>query len=182
MTMTRTTAEPLPSLFIDGQDGEWHDPPMDPLHAPVSRRLFLGGAAAASAFAASPLSAAAPPEMVTSRSPGCGCCSKWVDAMRKAGFRVSLLTVEDMAAVKRRLKVPAALQSCHTTVVGGLVVEGHVPAAAIRTLLARRPKGVLGIAAPGMPAGSPGMEMPDGSKDPLNLTLFDGVGNTRAFG
>jgi hypothetical protein len=148
----------------------------------LNRRQLLGLTATGAAVLAVPAFAAAPPAMTTWRDPGCGCCTKWVDAMRKAGFAVTMRETSDMATVKSRLKVPASVQSCHTTVVGGLVVEGHVPAAVIRTLLARRPKGVLGIAAPGMPRGSPGMEMPDGSKDPLNLTLFDAVGNTRAFG
>ena len=154
---------------------------MDPLDAHLSRRLFIGGAAAASVIGTTPLAAAAPPAMTTYRSPTCGCCMKWVDAMRRAGFRVDVRESDDMAAVKTRLKVPSSVYSCHTTVVGGLVVEGHVPAAAIRTLLARRPKGVIGISAPGMPRGSPGMEMADGSKDPLNLTLFDAAGKTRRF-
>jgi hypothetical protein len=154
---------------------------MDQLHSTVSRRAFLGGAAATSLFVASPLAAAPLPPMVTTRSPTCGCCMKWVEAMRKAGFRVTVRESDDMAAVKARLKVPESLYSCHTTTVGGLVVEGHVPANAIRTLLARKPKGVIGISAPGMPRGSPGMEMADGSKDPLNLTLFDAAGRTRAF-
>ncbi|GAA4023847.1 hypothetical protein GCM10022280_25790 [Sphingomonas swuensis] len=118
--------------------------------------------------------------MTTFRDPGCGCCHKWAAAMRKAGFTVNVRDA-DMGAVKQRLKVPEALASCHTTVVGGLVVEGHVPAAAIQRLLAARPKGVIGIAAPGMPRGSPGMEMPDGSRDPLNLTLFDAAGRSRPF-
>lgn len=146
----------------------------------LNRRQMLGLAGTGLVLVSVP-SLAATPTMTTWRDPGCGCCTKWVEAMRKAGFPVTMRETSDMAAVKSRLKVPAALQSCHTTVVGGLVVEGHVPANAIRTLLAKRPKGVLGIAAPGMPRGSPGMEMPDGSKDPLNLTLFDGVGNTRAL-
>jgi hypothetical protein len=119
--------------------------------------------------------------MVTWRDPGCGCCLKWVEAMQRAGFKVTVRETSDMAAVKRRLKVPDALASCHTTLVGGLVVEGHVPAGAISRLLARRPKGVIGLSAPGMPRGSPGMEMPDGSRDPLNLTLFDAAGRTRPF-
>ncbi len=101
--------------------------------------------------------------------------------MQRAGFKVTVRETSDMAAVKRRLKVPDALASCHTTLVGGLVVEGHVPAGAISRLLARRPKGVIGLSAPGMPRGSPGMEMPDGSRDPLNLTLFDAAGRTRPF-
>nr|WP_314445944.1 DUF411 domain-containing protein [uncultured Sphingomonas sp.] len=148
----------------------------------LHRRQFLGLTATGLALAAAPALAAPGPAMVTWRSPTCGCCIKWVEAMRKAGFAVTVRETNDMAAVKQRLKVPDAAASCHTTLVGGLVVEGHVPADAVRTLLARRPKGVIGIAAPGMPRGSPGMEMADGSKDPLNLTLFDAAGNTRRFG
>ena len=157
-----------------------HDREMTDILSLISRRQMLGMTGAGLALTAVPALAAAP-AMTTWRDPGCGCCIKWVEAMRKAGFAVTMRETSDMAAVKSRLKVPAALHSCHTTLVGGLVVEGHVPAASIRALLAKRPKGVLGIAAPGMPRGSPGMEMPDGSKDPLNLTLFDGVGNTRAL-
>ncbi len=147
----------------------------------LTRRHLLGLTATGLALAAAPALAAGSPAMVTWRDPNCGCCTKWVEAMRKAGFTVTVRESSDMAAVKTRLKVPASVASCHTTQVGGLVVEGHVPAAAIRTLLAKRPAGVLGIAAPGMPRGSPGMEMPDGAKDPLNLTLFDARGRTRAL-
>lgn len=146
------------------------------------RRRFLRAAAASGLLVTAPsVLVAAPPPMITWRSPTCGCCIKWVEAMRRAGFAVTLRNTDDMAAVKTRLKVPAALGSCHTTLVNGLVVEGHVPAHVIRTLLARRPAGVIGIAAPGMPRGSPGMEMADGSKDPLNLTLFDARGRSRPF-
>ena len=168
-------------MFIEGQDSQWHDPGMSDTISLRTRRQMLGIAATGVAVASVPALAAAPPAMVTWRDPGCGCCTKWVDAMRKAGFRVTMNEAADMTTVKKRLKVPASVQSCHTTLVDGLVVEGHVPAPAIRTLLAKRPKGVLGIAAPGMPRGSPGMEMADGSKDPLNLTLFDAAGRTRAF-
>lgn len=150
--------------------------------ASLNRRQMLGLTASVTALTAAPALAAAPPAMTTYRSPTCGCCMKWVDAMRKAGFAVTVRESNDMAAVKPRLKVPEAVYSCHTTVVAGLVVEGHVPAQAVRTLLARKPKGVIGIAAPGMPRGSPGMEVADGSKDPLNLTVFDAAGKTRAFG
>lgn len=149
--------------------------------SPLNRRHFLALSATGLVVAAAPVLAAAPPAMTTWRDPGCGCCLKWVEAMRGAGFAVTVRETADMAAVKARLKVPAALLSCHTTLVGGLVVEGHVPAAAVRKLLNSRPAGVIGIAAPGMPRGSPGMEMPDGSKDPLNLTLFDAAGRNRPF-
>ena len=154
---------------------------MDQHTQPLSRRIFLGATAATSFLVAAPALAAVPPTMVTWRSPTCGCCMKWVEAMRKAGFAVTVRESNDMAAVKARLKVPEAAYSCHTTEIAGLVVEGHVPADAIRTLLKRRPAGVIGIAAPGMPRGSPGMEMADGSKDLLNLTLFTAAGKVRPF-
>jgi hypothetical protein len=147
-----------------------------------SRRTFLGsggGLAGVLLVGAGAALAAPRPSITTFHDPGCGCCLKWVEAMRRAGFAVSVRQSPDMAAVKKRLKVPDMLASCHTSLVGGLVVEGHVPAAAIRRLLASRPKGVIGVSAPGMPRGSPGMEMPDGSRDPLNLTLFDASGRTR---
>lgn len=148
----------------------------------LSRRHFARAAASGALLLTAGLAfAAGRPAVTTWHDPGCGCCSKWVEAMQRAGFKVTLHRTSDMTAVKRRLKVPDALASCHTTMVGGLVVEGHVPAEAITRLLARRPKGVIGLAAPGMPRGSPGMEMPDGSKDPLNLTLFDAGGRTRPF-
>lgn len=146
-----------------------------------NRRQLLGMTAGGLALAGPPAFAAAPPAMVTWRDPGCGCCIKWVEAMRRAGFVVTVRETQDIAAVKKRLKVPDALASCHTTLASGLVVEGHVPAAAIRALLTRKPKGVIGISAPGMPRGSPGMEVPGGAKDPLNLTLFDAAGRTRAY-
>jgi hypothetical protein len=154
---------------------------MTEIIAPLNRRQLLGLTATGIAIAAAPALAAAPTPMTTYRSRTCGCCMKWVDAMRRAGFAVTVRESNDMAAVKQRLKVPEAVYSCHTTVVGGLVVEGHVPAQAVRTLLARKPKGVIGISAPGMPRGSPGMETADGAKDPLNLTLFDAAGKTRRF-
>jgi hypothetical protein len=150
--------------------------------APLNRRQILGLTATGLALAAAPALAAAKPAMTTYRSPTCGCCMKWVEAMRGAGFTVAVRDTDDMGAVKARLKVPGTLYSCHTTLVGGLVVEGHVPAEAVRKLLKNRPAGVIGISAPGMPRGSPGMEMADGSKDPLNLTLFDAAGRTRAYG
>ena len=148
----------------------------------LDRRTFVGSIAASGLLlAAAPALAAPALAMTTWHDPGCGCCLKWVEAMRRAGFQVTVRKTSDMMAVKQRLKVPDPLASCHTTVIGGLVVEGHVPATPIRTLLVRRPKGIIGLAAPGMPRGSPGMEMPDGSKDPLNLTLFDAAGRMRPF-
>lgn len=96
-------------------------------------------------------------EITVYKSPTCGCCKKWVEHLRDNGFDVTANDVADMAPHKHAAGVPPALASCHTAKVGGFVIEGHVPAADIRRLLRERPK-VRGLAVPGMPAGSPGME------------------------
>lgn len=147
------------------------------------RQLLLRGGLVAGGLALPASAWSAPPSlpMTVFHDPGCSCCMKWVEAMRSAGFTAVARKTADMAAVKLRLRVPGELASCHTSLVGTLVVEGHVPAEPIRRLIARRPAGIIGIAAPGMPRGSPGMEMPDGSVDPLNLTIFTATGAMRAF-
>ena len=96
------------------------------------------------------------------RDPGCGCCHKWAEQI-EASLKVDIKTInhKDMAQVKKARGVPANLASCHTTVVDGYVIEGHVPAKEIRRLLKEKPKGVTGLAVPGMPLGSPGMEAPE---------------------
>jgi hypothetical protein len=93
-------------------------------------------------------------------SPYCGCCGKWLDHLKAEGFRVKAENRNDMALVKKEKRVPASVASCHTAIIEGYVVEGHVPAAAIERLLAERPD-IVGLAVPGMPAGSPGMESPN---------------------
>lgn len=119
--------------------------------------------------------------MTVFRDPNCGCCESWATAARQAGFDATLVNSDDMSDVKRRLGVPEALASCHTTSVGGYAIEGHVPLADVKRLLAERPAGIKGIAVPGMPAGSPGMEMPDGIKEPYQVLAFDASGATRVF-
>ena len=104
------------------------------------------------------------------KSPYCGCCGAWVDHMREAGFAVSVIEQEDLSPVKARLGVPAALQSCHTAVIEGYVIEGHVPAADVARLLAARPM-ATGLAVPGMPIGSPGMER-GARRDPYDVIRF----------
>nr|WP_300975504.1 DUF411 domain-containing protein [Sphingomonas sp. LHG3406-1] len=152
------------------------------MQAPDRRQFLVGSAAAAACMVGAPaLAAPARPAMTVYRDPGCGCCSAWADVARKAGYKVTVAPSADMAAVKRRLGVPDALASCHTTVVGGLVVEGHVPMPAVAALLQRRPRNVKGIAVPGMPAGSPGMEVPGGRKDPFDVIAFDAAGRTAKF-
>lgn len=91
------------------------------------------------------------------KTPTCGCCTAWVDHLRANGFEVTAHDLDDVTPEKQRLGVPPGLVSCHTAVVDGYVVEGHVPAADIKRLLASRPA-VIGIAVPGMPMGSPGMD------------------------
>jgi len=120
-----------------------------------------------------------PKEMTVYRSPTCGCCEKWIAHMQKQGFTVKDILSEDMDAVKQKLGIPPNLQSCHTAVVDGYVVEGHVPAGDVKKLLKTKPQ-AAGLAAPGMPAGSPGMEM-GGGKANFPVLLFDKKGNAGTF-
>ena len=93
------------------------------------------------------------------KTPTCGCCSVWIERMKAAGFDVTARDVADTGPVAKAAGVPDRLRSCHTAKIGGYVIEGHVPAADIRRLLAQKPKGAVGLSVPGMVAGSPGMEM-----------------------
>jgi len=113
------------------------------------------------------------------KSPTCGCCSLWVEHMRRAGFEVEVEDLADLTHIKHEHGVGAPLQSCHTALVDGYVIEGHVPADDVKRLLTERPQ-VLGLAAPGMPVGSPGMEM-GGRKDAYDVLTFDGAGKTTVW-
>ena len=147
----------------------------------ISRRHLIGSAfaAAAGAFALpSWLRASAGTPMMVYKDPNCGCCHKWVEIMRTAGFDVSVRDTADMSSIKARYKVGRGLTSCHTALVGGYVVEGHVPADVIRKLMADKPK-VLGIAVPGMPVGSPGME--GNPRQAYEVLTFDAAGKTTVF-
>lgn len=114
-------------------------------------------------------------EMTVYKSPYCGCCKDWIKHVEAAGYAVKVLDKEDMDGIKEILKVPEPAQSCHTAVVGDYIIEGHVPAADIDRLLRERPE-ARGLAVPGMPAGSPGMEVPDTPADPYTVFLFDDDG------
>ena len=142
-----------------------------------------GTAAAGGAPAQQGTPAAAPQlaVMTVYRDPSCGCCEAWAEIARNAGHRVTVVDHQDMPAIKREHGVPDELASCHTTVVDGYAVEGHVPLRDVARLLMERPSGTRGIAVPGMPRGSPGMEMPDGSKDSFQVIAFDAAGKTRVF-
>jgi hypothetical protein len=119
--------------------------------------------------------------MVVHKDPSCGCCSKWVVLARDAGFEVDEQNTTAMAAVKQRLGVPARLQSCHTAEVGGYIVEGHVPIDLVKRLLAEKPAEIVGIAVPGMPTGSPGMEVPGRAAEPYDVIAWDRSGKTLVY-
>jgi hypothetical protein len=116
------------------------------------------------------------------RDVGCGCCHGWMVQMQRTGrFRTELRDEADMAALKRRLGVPGDLASCHTTEVAGFVIEGHVPPADVLRLLRERPAGAIGLATPGMPLGSPGMEQASGARDAYEVMSFHRDGSRAVF-
>lgn len=118
------------------------------------------------------------PEMLVHKSPTCGCCTDWVKHLRASGFTVNTVEASDLEAIRKRFGVPDRLAACHTAVIGGYVVEGHVPASAVKRLLAEKP-GVIGISVPGMPNGSPGMEGP--KSEPFSVLAFDERGRANVF-
>lgn len=123
---------------------------------------------------------AAGEEVLVYKSPTCGCCNAWVDHLRENGFKVVTRDTDNLPVLKARLGVTRDVASCHTAVVDGYVVEGHVPAEVIRRLLAERPQ-VTGVAAPGMPVGSPGMEVPGQPAEPYDVVTFDAQGRTALY-
>lgn len=148
------------------------------------RRMVLGGAAAATGLLLSGRAAlaAAPPSFVMWHNPGCGCCLHWAKRM-EAAFKRKLPVIEavDLAAIKQSRGVPDDLRSCHTALVHGYVVEGHVPPADIQRLISSRTKIVRGLAVPGMPAGSPGMDVGHNHREPYKVIAFDRSGRRSVF-
>ena len=118
-------------------------------------------------------------EMTVYRDPSCGCCGKWIEHMAAAGFTVRDEVTDDMTAIKTQYGVPEELSSCHTAIANGYLIEGHVPAADVQRLLTAEPN-VAGLTAPGMPIGSPGMEMAEGS-EPYTVFAFTDDGAAAAF-
>lgn len=130
------------------------------------RKLFL-----TVALVATPALAAT--EAVMHRDPGCGCCVQWAAQVRKAfGRSVRIVDDANRPALQRRVGLPADLASCHTALIDGMAFEGHVPVAEMKRILAAKPKGVRGLAVPGMPIGSPGMEVPGRSPDRYAVVAF----------
>jgi hypothetical protein len=152
--------------------------------AMIDRRSMIGliGGAVATPLLAGAAEAAAPGGYVMWRDPGCGCCLEWAKRIEAAfGRRLPVIEARNMAAVKKAKGVPAALQSCHTALIQGLIVEGHVPPEDIKRLIASRRTGVKGLAVPGMPAGAPGMDVGHNVRQRYQVFAFDGAGRSSAF-
>lgn len=144
----------------------------------MNRRELVALLAAAAPLVAARAAAPAPAIAVW-RTPTCGCCGAWVRHLEAAGFSATVTVQDDLAPIKRQHGITPAVESCHTAAVAGYVIEGHVPAADIVRLLRERPAGVRGLAVPGMPAGSPGMEGP--VAEPYATLALRGDGTTVVF-
>ncbi len=150
----------------------------------ISRRGWLRASVASAAgllVASDRLLADAPvlPVITVYKDPSCGCCTKWVKHLSANGFVTMVRDTPDMDEIKRTMQVPAALQSCHTAVVGAYVVEGHVPAGLIKKMLAEKAQ-IVGLAVPGMPNGAPGMET-SGKADKYDVIAWERSGKTRVY-
>jgi len=119
------------------------------------------------------------PEIIVYKSPSCSCCTQWTSYLRDNGFRVTVNAVDEVDSVRRQFGVPAPLAACHTARVGGYSIVGHVPVAAIQRLLKERPA-IDGLAVPGMPVGSPGMERGT-SREAYDVMTFDAHGQTSVY-
>ena len=150
----------------------------------MQRRYLISAAAAFTAAAALPAWAQNPPAMPVLqvwKDPNCGCCKDWVVHLQAEGFQVQTFDTGN-AAVRKRLGLPDKFGSCHTGLVGGYVIEGHVPAREIRRLLTEKPK-AIGLAVPGMPVGSPGMDGAEygNRRDPHDVVLVMPDGSARVY-
>lgn len=146
----------------------------------MNRRNLVLLAMAGPAVAALPsLAKASLPQVDVYKNPDCGCCAAWVDHLKAAGFPVKLHNTTDTITVRKRYGIPEAFGSCHTGVVAGFALEGHVPAADVKRLLAQKPL-AAGLSVPDMPLGSPGMEM-GSRKDPFQVLLIDKAGRPSVF-
>jgi hypothetical protein len=115
------------------------------------------------------------------KTPTCGCCALWVKHLEQHGFTTKITDMASLEDVKAANHVPRQTRSCHTAIVDGYVIEGHVPAADVQRLLKERPKGVIGLAVPGMPIGSPGMEVQGVKPQPYSVLAFDKAGTITVF-
>ena len=150
----------------------------------IDRRTMIGfiGGAAALPFLPGAAEAASPAGYVMWRDPGCGCCLEWAKRVEKAfGRKLPVVNAPNMAAVKKAQGIPGGLQSCHTALIQGVMVEGHVPPEDVKRLIASGRKGVKGLAAPGMPAGAPGMDVGHNVRQRYQVMAFDSAGRASVF-
>lgn len=144
------------------------------------RTLLVGLCGTAAGLLTLPRPAAGQPKptMTVYKDPSCGCCQEWVNHATVHGYRATVIN-SDMGPIKVKYQVPQNLASCHTTLIGGYVIEGHVPASDVARLLKEKPKGILGLTIPGMPASAPGM---DGKPfQPYTVLTFDAKGQTTVW-
>ena len=146
----------------------------------MNRRTLLVSSLVVFALSACAKSSAHGPNVVVYKSESCGCCKLWVQHLSKAGFLVEVHDLDNLDSVKQRVGIPIGMGSCHTAEVSGYFVEGHVPAEDIERLLRERPD-AKGLTVPGMPAGSPGMEVPSGEIQPYEVLLVAKDGGTSVF-
>lgn len=141
--------------------------------------LAISSSAAESVWDKEQVSYFGPSNITVYRSPSCGCCKKWVEHLEKHHFTVTDITTENIQTLKQQYGVSPSLASCHTAIIDGYVIEGHVPAADIKRLLIDKPA-IAGLAVPAMPVGTPGMEM-GGRKDPFYVLQFNKDGQVKPF-
>jgi hypothetical protein len=144
----------------------------------VKRRNILVAITSLIVLAISSPSQSSGPLITVFKTPTCGCCGKWVEHLKANGFTVKVQEVNDTSAYEKQNHVPRTMESCHTAVVNGYTIEGHVPAAEIKRLLNEKPKAV-GLAVPGMPVGSPGMEA--AHSEAFSVFVFDEGGRTSVY-
>jgi hypothetical protein len=147
----------------------------------MTRHIYLAALLVGLVFSVGPAQAQRSTSTVqVYKSPTCGCCANWVKHLQQHGFRTQVTETDDVAAIKAQHRIPARAQSCHTAVVDGYVIEGHVPAGDVQRLLKERPA-VTGLAVPGMPIGSPGMEVPNVKPQAYDVLTFDKQGQLKVF-
>jgi len=146
----------------------------------ATRRQFGAGLIAMASTVGSAVAAQPPIRLTVYRTRACSCCKAWVSHLEKAGLAAKVVELDDLAAIKTRAGVPGAYESCHTALVDGYFIEGHVPASDIRRLLSEKPNG-RGLAVPGMPVGSPGMEVAGMAAEAFDTLLISSDGSTRLF-
>jgi hypothetical protein len=122
------------------------------------------------------VSAAEPVQIAVTKGPGCECCEGWAKHLRANGYIVSVTESDDLDGVKIKLGIPEDLRTCHTGQIGDYLLEGHVPAVAVTYLLREKPEGMNGVAVPGMPVGSPGMEVKGARPEEYSVILFGPAG------